>query len=180
MQRHDAIAMIRGSGVDALGPTTWADLGAGEGTFTLALAELLAPESEIQALDRDRSALRQIPAAHRGVRITTHGHDFTKRPWPVADLDGILMANSLHFVGDQPAFIRACEAHMKPIRHFLIVEYDTTEASRWVPHPVGRARLTTLFERAGYRSIRMLTSRPSIYRRAPLYSAVIRSSAAEG
>ena len=68
---------------------------------------------------------------------------------------------------------------MKPLRQFLIVEYDTTEASRWVPHPVGQVRLTTLFERAGYTSIRMLTSRPSIYRRAPLYAAIIRHASCQ-
>jgi hypothetical protein len=34
----DAIEMLADSGVEALGPTTWADLGCGDGTFTLALA----------------------------------------------------------------------------------------------------------------------------------------------
>ncbi len=96
-----------------------------------------------------------------------------KQPWPFDDLDGILLANSLHYVEDQPAFIRACESHMKSRRRFLIVEYDTMEASPWVPYPVGKARLTRLFEGAGYRSVRVLRSRPSIYRRAPIYSAAI-------
>ena len=95
-----------------------------------------------------------------------------KRSWPFADLDGILMANSLHYVENQAAFIRECESHMKPQRRFLIVEYDTSEASRWVPYPVGQTRLTTLFEHAGYLSVRVLRSRQSIYQRA-LYAAVI-------
>jgi hypothetical protein len=56
---------------------------------------------------------------------------------------------------------------------FLIVEYDTSEASRWLPYPVSQTRLTRLFERAGYSSITMLRSRPSVYRRASLYAAVI-------
>jgi hypothetical protein len=33
--------------------------------------------------------------------------------------------------------------------------------------------LASLFERAGYTSIRVLASRRSIYQRAPLYSAAI-------
>jgi SAM-dependent methyltransferase len=173
MRSRDAIDMLADSGVDALGPTIWGDLGCGDGTFTLALAEVLAPGSVIHAMDLDGSALGRIPPAHKGVRITTHRRDFAKHPWPFVDLDGILMANSLHYVERQAAFIRKCESHMKPHRRFLIVEYDTSDASRWVPYPVNRNRLATLFERAGYSSVRVLRSRPSIYRRAPLYAAVI-------
>jgi ubiquinone/menaquinone biosynthesis C-methylase UbiE len=173
MRLRDAIDMLADSGVEALGPTIWADLGCGDGTFTLALADALASGSIIHAVDLDGSALRRIASAHKGVRITRHRGDFMKQPWPFADLDGILMANSLHYVENQAAFIRECESHMKSRRRFLIVEYDTSEASRWVPYPVSQTRLTTLFERVGYSSIRVLHSRPSIYRRAPLYAVSI-------
>jgi SAM-dependent methyltransferase len=173
MRSRDATEMLADSGVDALGPTIWADLGCGNGTFTVALAEVLASGSVIHAMDLDGSGLRRIPSAHKRVRITTHRADFMRQPWSFADLDGILMANSLHYVKNQAAFIRECESHMKPRRRFLIVEYDTSEPSRWVPYPVGQTRLTSLFERAGYLSVRVLRSRPSIYRRAPLYAAVI-------
>jgi ubiquinone/menaquinone biosynthesis C-methylase UbiE len=172
MQRRDAIEMLATSGVEALGPTTWADLGCGDGTFTLALAAVLASGSLIHAMDRDASALRRLPSAYRRVRITTHRGDFMQQPWPFADLDGILMANALHYVENQGAFIRECEPHMRQ-RRFLIVEYDTSDDSRWVPYPVSQTRLTTLFERAGYARVRVLCSRPSIYRRAPLYAAAI-------
>src|SRR4029453_18033941 len=148
------------------GPTIWADLGCGNGTFTVALAEVLASGSVIHAVDLDGSGLRRIPWGHKQVRITTHRGDFMKQPWPFADLDGILMANSLHYVENQAAFIRGCESHMKPPGRFLTVEYDTSEASRWVPYPVGQARLTELFAGAGYLSVRVLRSRPSIYRSA--------------
>ena len=168
----DAIAMLADSGVEALGPTTWADLGCGDGAFTAALASLLAAGSTIHAIDRDALALRKIPPTHNGVRIETHRGDFTKQAWPFADLDGILMANSLHFVPDQPAFIRACESRMTALRRFLIVEYDTNAANRWVPYPVSQARLSTLFPSAGY-SIKTLRSRPSVYQRASLYAAAI-------
>jgi SAM-dependent methyltransferase len=172
----EAIEMLADSGVAALGPTTWADLGCGDGTFTLGLAALLAAGSTIHAMDVDRSALGQIPAAHNAVAIRTHLGDFTTGTWPFAALDGILMANSLHYVDDQAAFIRACEPRMSSQRRFLIVEYDTNEASRWLPYPVSRTRLTNLFAAAGYSSIRVLRSRPSVYRRASLYAAVIVAS----
>ena len=176
MRTRDAIEMLAGSGVEALGPTVWADLGSGDGMFTLALADVLASGSVIHAMDRDGSALRRIPPTHKGVRISTHRGDFTKEPWPFTDLDGILMANSLHYVEDPSAFIEKCESHMKLRRQFLIVEYDTSAANRWVPYPVSLSRLTTLFKRAGYGSVRFLRSRPSVFRRAPLYSVSITSS----
>ena len=165
--------MLADSDVAALGPTTWADLGCGTGTFTVALADLLAAGSRIHAMDRDASALRKVPSAHKNVRITTHRGDFASLEWPFDNLDGILMANSLHYINDQDQFIRACEPRMTSLRRFLIVEYDTTEAGRWLPHPVGRARLTELFIAAGYSSPRQLRSRPSVFRRAALYAAVV-------
>jgi trans-aconitate methyltransferase len=169
----DAIEMLADSGIEPHGPAIWADLGCGDGTFTLALASLLAPASTIHAMDRAASALRKIPSEQNGVRIKTHRGDFTKEMWPFADLDGILMANSLHYIEDQAAFIRACKSRMTSRRCFLIVEYDTDDASRWVPYPVSRTRLSALFASAGYSSIRILRSRPSVYRRASLYAAVI-------
>jgi len=170
--------MLADSGVAGLGPTVWADLGCGTGTFTLALAELLAAGSAIHAMDRDASALRSMPSTHENVRIATHRGDFTTRTWPFANLNGILMANSLHYVRDQERFIRACEPQMTSPRRFLIVEYDTTEAGRWLPYPVGLARLTELFTAAGYSSITVLRSRPSVFRRAALYAALVTAMSA--
>jgi SAM-dependent methyltransferase len=175
---RDAVEMLAGSGVDTLGPMTWADLGCGAGTFTLALADLLAAGSAIHAMDRDGSVLRRMPPEHEGVSITTHRGDFTHHTWPFASLDGILMANSLHYVYNPTTFIRSCERSMTVPRRFLIVEYDTDESSRWVPHPVSLKKLTALFTDAGYSSISMLRSRPSVYRHAALYAALVTSSPA--
>jgi trans-aconitate methyltransferase len=172
MDGADAIALIAPAGVQALGPATWADLGCGDGTFTRALAALLPPGSTIHAVDRDAAALRALPSAYGGARIHAHRADFTRQPWPFSSPDGILMANSLHYVADQPAFLRACTSLAPPPR-FLIVEYDTDRANRWVPYPVSRARLATLFAAAGYAAVRTLASRPSIYQPAPLYAAAI-------
>jgi len=172
MHLNDAVDLLANSDVRSLGPTTWADLGSGSGTFTLALAELLAPGSTIHAMDRDASALRAIPPVHNDVRITTHRGDFTSGQWPFGRLDGILMANSLHYIDDQSSFIRACESRLNT-RRFLIVEYDTEAANRWVPYPVSRTRLGALFGATGQSSVTLLGSRPSVYRRAALYSALV-------
>jgi SAM-dependent methyltransferase len=169
MRIRDAVAMLSGADLSSLGLTTWADLGCGDGTFTVALAEVLAPGSVIHAMDVDASALRRIPASHQGVSITVYRGDFTSQPWPFGDLDGVLMANSLHFVRDQPAFVRVCESSLRGPRRFLIVEYDTSVSNPWVPYPVSRDRLGSLF--VGY-SVDVLGSRASRYQRARLYAAL--------
>ena len=173
MDVGDAIEMLAPAGLEGLGPGTWADLGCGDGVFTRALASLLAGGSTIHAMDRDAAVLRALPATYDGVTIQAHRGDFTRQPWPFTGLDGILMANSLHYVAAQPAFVHACAAHAPAPPRFLIVEYDTDQPSRWVPHPVGRAALARLFAAAGYPAIRILGARPSIYRRASLYAAAV-------
>jgi len=54
----DAVALIREAVPRAAG--TWADLGAGDGTFTRALARLLGLNSRIYAVDRDAQALAAL------------------------------------------------------------------------------------------------------------------------
>ena len=176
MRISDAVRMFAGNSLDSLGPTVWADLGCGEGLFTLALAEVTAPGSVIHAMDRDPQALARIPARHGNARIETHHGDFTAQPWPFDSLDGILMANSLHYVEQQAAFISRCRRQMQPQHRFLIVEYDTDRANPWVPYPISRRTLASLFTPAGYPSITALGTRPSAYRRAPLYAAMIASA----
>jgi trans-aconitate methyltransferase len=172
MQVGDAVAMLAGSGLEILGPMTWADLGCGDGTFTVALAGVLAPRSVIHAIDRDRAALKRIPSHLHDVRIHAHAGDFIK-PWPFGSVDGILMANSLHFVANQEDFVRGCELRMASPRRFLIVEYDTNTANAWVPYPVSHTRLAELFREY---SLRSLGSRPSRYQRARLYAELMESA----
>jgi SAM-dependent methyltransferase len=186
---RDAVEMISGGdgsdgdarigviGVGAIGtagPGTWADLGCGDGTFTRALAHLLVPGSVVHAVDLDNAALRNIPAETQGVRIATHRADFTRAPWPFEErLDGILMANSLHYVRDQESFIRQCDERLKAGGRFIVVEYDLERPNRWVPYPVSRRGLTALFTAAGYSSPVWLGSRPSVYQRGEMYAALI-------
>ncbi len=178
MTHDEAVALIDGIHHDA--PATWADLGCGDGTFTLALATLLPAASVIHAMDRDASLLRLIPRAHEGTSIVTHAGDFTRLPWPFELVHGVLLANALHYIRDRTAFIRACESAMIAPRRFLIVEYDTERANAWVPYPIGREALRRTFSELGYGAIRFLGSRPSIYRRAPIYAAAVEQPAGDG
>jgi SAM-dependent methyltransferase len=174
---RDAVEMISGGGgsVRAFGSGTWADLGCGDGTFTRALAHLLSTGSVVHAVDVDDDALGRIGSGQDGVSIVTHHADILQQPWPFsARLDGILMANSLHYIRDQEAFIRECDAHLKADGRFVIVEYDLERPNRWVPYPVSRPRLSALFTAVGYAPPVALGSRPSLYQRGEMYAALVR------
>jgi SAM-dependent methyltransferase len=172
MRVTQAIDMLAPAFVAIEAATTWADLGCGSGTFTRALAHLLAPGSTIHAMDANRAALSQLPPQCKDVRIRAWPGDFLEQPWPFGALDGVLLANSLHYVRDARALIRECVANMKPKHRFLIVEYDTDEANRWVPHPLSARALDSLFSGEGYPPIQVLGSRQSIYQRARMYAAL--------
>ena len=171
MSPADARALIAHPSLSAAGPQTWADLGSGDGTFTAALASLLPTGSVVHAIDVDAGALRRLPRRRGGVGIVAHACDFTTFPWPFDALDGVLMANSLHYVRDHETFLRRCGAHLKR-RCVLVVEYDTDRANPWVPYPLGYAAAIELFRSAGYDEVQTLGRRQSVYRRADIYAAL--------
>lgn len=147
-------------------PQRWMDLGCGTGTFTFALAELLPDGSDIVAVDRDEEVLRTLSAEHHGVRIAKKAADVTQLAF--APMDGVLMANLLHFVKD-PAALLSRIASFAP--HVLLVEYDTERARPpWVPYPVSRKKASTLFAQAGFTQMIALGERPSAYGPEPLYA----------
>jgi predicted RNA methylase len=78
MEIHDAIELLR----DAVGSSrgVWADLGAGTGTFTRALAALLGPGSTIYAVDDDATAVRALRAlpSMPTTRVIAVKGDFTQ------------------------------------------------------------------------------------------------------
>ena len=139
MEHADHVALLR-PGVPPGG--TWADIGAGDGAFTLALADLLGPGGEIVAVDRDGRALKHNAAAmltrFPAVELRTLQADLTK-PLDLEDdgLDGIVAANSLHFVPRerQVETVRQLAALLRPGGRFLVVEYDADRGNPWVPHP---------------------------------------------
>lgn len=163
MDRSDLVALLQG-GVDHQGGT-WADLGAGEGAFTLALRELLGREAHIIAVDRDRRALQTISGDFE-LRVA----DFTK-PLELHDLDGIVMANSLHFVRDKDSALRSVRAMIRPGGRLIVVEYAAERGNPWVPHPFTYATWEKLAARAGFVNTRFLHSVPSRWLNA-IWSAV--------
>ena len=151
MEQSEMVALIRG-GVSEPGGT-WADLGAGTGNFSWALAELIGPQGTIYAIDRDAKAIRQlhqrIAQADPGAAIIPQQADLT-RPLDMRALDGVLMANALHFIRDQPAALALVAGYLRPAGRLLLVEYDLRTPLPWVPFPVSFARLELLATQAGF------------------------------
>jgi SAM-dependent methyltransferase len=154
---------------------TWADIGAGEGAFTLALADLLGRGGRIVAVDRDGRALQENQAAMRTrfpeVSIETRVADLTE-PLALPDLDGLVAANSLHFVprDRQAAVVAALAAHLRPGGRFVIVEYDADRGNPWVPHPFSYGAWERLASAAGLVATRRIGGVPSRFLGA-IYSA---------
>jgi ubiquinone/menaquinone biosynthesis C-methylase UbiE len=177
--RHAEIVRLIEKGIRP-GETAWADLGSGDGAFTLALRKLLGPDADIYSVDADGSRLARQARAFRsgpGAERTTFVEaDFTDS-LALPPLDGVLMANALHFVEDQAAFLArlrrgGSRATSIETRKLLIVEYDITRGSSYVPYPVSYARLTELALEAGFGAPALLgTARSRYWSR--IYSALI-------
>jgi ubiquinone/menaquinone biosynthesis C-methylase UbiE len=143
---------------------TWADLGAGTGAFTLALADLIGPHGVIHAIDRDRAALAALRTAfvsaapHAEVRV--QAADFGRR-LDLADLDGVVMANSLHFVEDKSAVLALVRGYLKHGGRLILVEYDSDRGNTWVPHPLSFETWRDVAKEAGFIDTRRLATVPS-------------------
>lgn len=144
----------------------WADLGAGTGTFTRALAAILGSGAHLYAVDADERVLRGIGAwagkAPDAPPVHLLPGDFTRR-MALPPLDGIVMANALHFVRDQPAAVALAASYLRPGGRLVLIEYQDRPPSRWVPHPVSSARFAELAADAGLTPPRIVGRRPSAY-----------------
>jgi len=168
----DLVGLLRG-GVDEKGGR-WADLGAGEGAFTLALADLLGPGGHITAVDRDAGSLRELPA-EMGKRfpataLDVRVADFTK-PLALTGLDGIVMANSLHFLRDKRPVLAAVRSMLRPGGSLIVVEYGADRGNPWVPYPFSYSRWEGMAADAGFERTRLLGYVPSRYL-GSMYSAI--------
>jgi SAM-dependent methyltransferase len=155
----------------------WADLGSGEGAFTLALADLLGPGGRIYSVDRDRGALdvqaRTLRARFPAVAVQTLAADFT-RPIDLPPLDGIVMANSLHFVRRPAPVLALLRGYLRPGGRLIVVEYNTDHGNMWVPHPFSYPTWVARAQDAGFVDTRLLATVPSRFL-GEIYSALSRN-----
>jgi ubiquinone/menaquinone biosynthesis C-methylase UbiE len=146
------------------GGMTWADLGSGEGAFTLALADLLGPSGVIFSVDRNERALRVQGAALLDMfpeaTISPLVADFTT-PLELPPLDGIVMANSLHFVRHKLDVLRRIRGYLRANGRLVVVEYDSDHGNPWVPYPLSFRTWAALSAEAGFRDTMRVGTVPS-------------------
>jgi len=105
-------------------------------------------------VDRDARALAALERGieRDGADVTTVRADLSQPlTLPGANagtLDGLLLANTLHFLPDHADVVARLSRWLRPGGLVVIVEYDRRRPSRWVPHPVDAADLPALFEAA--------------------------------
>jgi ubiquinone/menaquinone biosynthesis C-methylase UbiE len=164
MHHADHVALIR-AGIEGSGPR-WLELGAGRGAFTMALAELLGVGAQIDAVDHGAGDLRalasEMAARFPDTRLRTVVADFD-RPLDLerGSYDGLLAANSLHFVRDPGAVLARISPFLRPGARVVVVEYDSDTGNPWVPHPFSFRSWEHIAAAAGLHETRLVGRVPS-------------------
>lgn len=172
MNHHDHVNLLRGAELTPGG--TWADLGAGTGAFTLALRELVGPEAVIYAVDRDLGSLTELKRGYErrfgeasSLQILqVDFHALLGLP----PLDGVLMANSLHFFKDKAAVLSQVRGLLKPGGMLLLVEYNVDKGNPWVPYPLSFSSFKSVATAVGFEEPRLVSTHPSSFLRE-IYAA---------
>jgi ubiquinone/menaquinone biosynthesis C-methylase UbiE len=172
MDHKDHVNLLRPAELSQGG--FWADFGAGSGAFTLALRELVGISAEIYAVDNDRGGFDSLERAHRTAFGTSQNlhlirADFTGKLF-LPPLDGVVMANSLHFFKDKEKVLKHVRSFMKLNGVLLIVEYNVNSGNPWVPYPFTFETYRTLAQRAGFNEPSLLATHPSRFLKG-FYSA---------
>lgn len=172
MDHTDHVNLLRPANLQFGG--TWADFGAGSGAFTLALRELIGNAATIYAVDKDRSSLGELERAHfarfkLNLNLILLPNDFS-RPLDIPVLDGIVMANSLHFFKDKVKVLKHARSYLKPNGMLLLVEYNVDSGNPWVPYPFSFDTLRGLAIQGGFDEPQLLAKTPSSFLRE-FYSA---------
>ena len=83
------------------------------------------------------------------------------RPLELPPLDGVIMANSLHFHRNKDAILQRVYGYLKPGGQFLLVEYNVDRGNPWVPYPFSYGTWEAMAQRNGFAEPRLLATHPS-------------------
>ena len=171
MNLSDAINLIKDANIDQNQALVWTDLGCGTGLFTQALTHILPAQSTIFAIDKTAQVIEQV--VDKPVKIEFLQADFAVQELILPPLNGVLMANSLHYIAEKEAFLQRLQKLFNGPGAFIIIEYDTMQANPWIPYPIDFNHLQDLFTRLGFKNIIKLGERPSIYGSRNIYATYI-------
>lgn len=170
MKIKDAEVLIQKAFEQTGSPELWADLGCGSGTFTYALANCLKAGSTIYAVDKIIPQL--VPL--NNVNIRCIAADMESIDFRTGELNGIVMANALHYVKDKNNLVQRLRSFLKKDGKFLVIEYDTDKSNRWVPFPLSFHKLVSLFKNNGLNAVEKIGERNSIFGPQKMYACLIK------
>ncbi|MDB4949046.1 MAG: Methyltransferase type 12 [Gemmatimonadetes bacterium] len=165
MTGADALALLRAAIPSAEGET-WADLGAGGGVFTRALASLVGAGGRVYAVDSDAASIARLRASITGgsaAAVVDMLHADVTQPLGLPPLDGVVMANVLHFVRDAGEVLTRIVSQLRPGGRVVVIEYEGRRPTRWVPSPLPAERLASLAATAGLTMPHVVATRPSAF-----------------
>ncbi len=172
MEHQDHVNLVR-NGIGKPGGV-WADFGSGSGAFTLALADLLGSSAHIYSIDQDPQTLREqsrtMHTRFPAVTVEYLTADFTQK-LTLPPLDGILMANSLHFVRNKGPVLDFMHSYLRPQGRFILVEYNADRGNWWVPYSLSYQKWEELSCQHGFNQTRLLATVPSRFL-GEIYSAL--------
>lgn len=174
MELATAISLIQNRHFEEIREArTWADLGCGNGLFTHALLSLTADGSTVYAVDKTDNFRKQTITGKEHSKVIFRQQDI-EHQLDLPLLDGILMANVLHYILDKDKFLKDLQSYLKPDAILIIVEYDTDKpVNPWVPYPLSFVTLKKRARDAEFHNIERLNSVPSLYHRSDLYAALV-------
>lgn len=150
--------------LDALGLTQGmavADVGAGTGLFTLAMAERVGPKGKVYAVDvqsyfLDHIRQKALEAKLDNVALVRAEQGSARLPAGSVDL--VLMCDSYHHVEQPAAYLASLEAALRPGGRLVIVDYIAIEGTseKWMLEHVRAtpAEFRAEIEGAGFRFAR--------------------------
>lgn len=144
----------------------WADLGCGDGVYTYLLCTLLQSGSQVYAVDKKESALhsvrRHLAENQISMPVHTLHADFSGK-LSLPPLDGLVMANALHFIKRKKPVLAELITLLKPGGRLIMVEYNTNRGNFAVPYPLNEREFLTLAGDVGLDAPQIVAHAPSTF-----------------
>lgn len=86
--------------------------------------------------------------------------DYT-HPLELPSLDGLLIANALHFQREKIPVLKLIFDYLRPGGRLVVVEYNVDRGNMWVPHPISYRSLEALAQKNGFFKTQLLAVRSS-------------------